>query len=172
MLNFTNHPSIMHTYKNCINFSIIQLLIFILTAFYIFLQMLTVSYISLKLIYSSYSFLQLLIASYSPLYFFITYSCILLRIEQGLKWVWNFHCTTLSITVLRIPLTYKKCSYFQVDFNCEIKRSESIHQFVELVQLLIASKLPCVSYSMQHNTLIFYSVFNNLLNNLIFNNYK
>ena len=33
ILNFTNHPSIMHTYKNYINFLIIQqLFVFILTA--------------------------------------------------------------------------------------------------------------------------------------------
>jgi len=75
VLNFRIYISIIHTYKNCINFSIIQqFLIFILTASYIslhlltspysFLHLLTAFYISLWLIYSSYSSLKFVTAPY------------------------------------------------------------------------------------------------------------
>ena len=63
ILNFTNHLSIMHTYKSCIDFSIIQQF-FIFTACYSCLQLIC-------------SFLQPLTASYNPLHFLTTYSYIL-----------------------------------------------------------------------------------------------
>jgi len=66
ILNFTTHPSIMHIYKNCITFSIIQqLLIFIVTTSYTFLHLHTTAYSSLQLLTSPYSLYTTLTASYS-----------------------------------------------------------------------------------------------------------